>query len=223
MNLKSLKIGYVPNSPLLNAPGDYRRFVHYANKRNLSFEIADPYEKYDLVILSERADLSIWTKYHGGAIIYDLIDSYLAIPRTSIKGRLRGLAKFFAGQSRHLQFDHWKAVELMCRHSKAVICSTDEQRQDISKFCSNVHVILDSHSRVNRTVKHNYVSNKPFRLVWEGQPHTLNSLFVIQSTLEKISAIHPIELYLLTDREYFRYLGRYCRPTPHRTPNRYRM
>lgn len=211
MYLRSLRIGYVPNSPLLDAPGDRRRFVHYAKMRSLQFEIADPTQKYDVVILSECADLSVWSKYKGGALVYDLIDSYLAIPRTDIKGCFRGLAKFLTRQSRYPQFDHWKAIELMCRHSSAVICSTNEQKRDISRFCANVHVILDSHIGVTRSIKRNYAPNRPFRLVWEGLPYTLGSIKVIQRVLEKISARHSIELYLLTDLEYFSFLGQYGR------------
>jgi len=209
INLSSLRIGYAPNSPLLDAPGDRRRFVQYANIKKIQFEIADPKKKYDVVILSECADLSVWSRYHGCVIIYDLIDSYLAIPRTNIKGLFRGLAKFITKQSRFLQLDHWRAIELMCQRSSAVICSTDEQKQDISRFCTNVHVILDSHAKVTTTNKQTYASSKPFRLVWEGLPHTLDSLFVIKRALEKISSQYPLEIYILTDIEYFRFLGKY--------------
>ena len=211
MELGSLRIGYLPNSLSLDAPGDRRRFVHYAKMRSLQFEIADPAKKYDIVILSERADLSVWSRYHGGVLVYDLIDSYLAIPRTDVKGCLRGLAKYATRQSRYPHFNHWKAIELMCRHSSAVICSTDEQKRDISRFCANVHVILDSHNGVTRTIKRQYEPNRPFRLVWEGLPQTLGSLKVIQRVLARISARYPIELYLLTDLEYFSFLGRYGR------------
>ena len=215
--ISDLRIGYVPNSPHLSAPGDRRRFVNYVNIKKIKYEIADPEKKYDAVVVSERADLSVWSRYQGGALIYDFIDSYLAIPRTDIKGIFRGLAKFITKQSRYLQLDHWRAIELMCQRSSAVICSTDEQKQDISRFCTNVHVILDSHSKETTTKKQIYSSSKPFRLVWEGLPHTLDSLFVIKRALEKMSSHYPIELYLLTDLEYFRYLGKYGRTKTIRT------
>jgi glycosyltransferase involved in cell wall biosynthesis len=209
--VSSLNIGYVPNSSYLNAPGDIRRFVHYANSKKIKFEIADPEKKYDVVVVSERADLSVWSRYQDGALIYDFIDSYLAIPRTNIKGILRGLAKFVTNQSRYLQLDHWKAIELMCQRSNAVICTTEEQKKDINRFCTNVHVILDSHANVTTTNKQTYESSKPFRLVWEGLPHTLDSLMVIKRALKKISTQYPIELYILTDTEYYRFLGMYGR------------
>jgi hypothetical protein len=70
-------------------------------KRKLNFEIADPERSYDVVVLSERADVSVWGAYRKGKLVYDLIDSYLAIPEIT-SGRLRGLAKFVSRQSRYL-------------------------------------------------------------------------------------------------------------------------
>ena len=45
MNLKDLRIGYVPVSINLQSPGDRRRFAYYAASRDLNFEIADPEQK----------------------------------------------------------------------------------------------------------------------------------------------------------------------------------
>lgn len=209
MERNSLRIGYVPYSPMLNAPGDRRRFVYYARKRNLQFEIAQPEKDYDVVVLSERADISVWGRYKKGKIVYDLIDSYLAIPKDDIRGRLRGLAKFISRQSRYPELDHWRAIEKMCRICSAVVCSTEEQKRDIALFCTNVHIILDVHSSITRTVKRDYVAGRPFRLVWEGVPQTMGSLELIRPVLERLRRRHPIELHLITDLEYYRYLGRY--------------
>ena len=114
-------------------------------------------------------------------------------------------------QSRYLQLDHWKAIEAMCRRADAVVCTTEEQKRDISRFCSNVHIILDAHSVVIRTVKRDYAANQPFRLVWEGMPQTLGSLKLIQPVLEKLQQRYQIELHLVTDLKYYRYLSRYGR------------
>ncbi len=208
-NLQQLRIGYVPITPTLDTPGDRRRFAYYARKRNLRFEIADPAKDYDVVILSARADISVWSQYRQGKLVYDLIDSYLAIPRTNIKGCLRGLAKFVSRQSRYLQLNHWKAIEGMCRRADAVICSTIEQQRDMSPFCPNVHIILDVHSHVSTTIKRNFSANRPFRLVWEGLPQTLGSLELLRPVLDDLRRRYPVELHLVTDLEYFRYLGRY--------------
>jgi len=211
MDAPSARIGYVPISPALGAPGDRRRFVYYARKRNLRFEIADPSQSYDLVVLSQLADLSVWSRYPRGKLVYDLIDSYLAIPRTDLKGCLRGLAKFVSRQSRYPQLDHWRAIAKMCRRADAVVCATEEQRHDISRFCANVHLILDVQTSVTRTTKQDYAAHRPFRLVWEGLPQTLGSLERIRPVLEQLQREHPIELHLVTDRLYHRFLGRYGR------------
>ncbi len=206
-----MRIGYAPISHSLDSPGDRRRFIHYANKRSLRYEIADPLKKYDLVVITQNADLSIWSQYDRDTtkIVYDLIDSYLAIPKTNIKGWLRGLAKYFSGRSRRLQINHWKAISGMCSRADAVVCSTKEQQAEITRFCSNVHIVLDSHTSVARKIKTNYRSHRPFRLVWEGLPHTLGGLKVLVRVLETLREHYPVELHLVTDSFYKRFLGKY--------------
>ena len=207
--MQQVRIGYVPFSDDLDQPGDKRRFVYYARKRNLQFEIADPKKDYEIVILTERADISVWSRYTKAKIIYDLIDSYLAIPRSDGKGLLRGLFKFLSGQSRYLQLNHWNAIGNMCRRADAVICSTYEQKNHIAKFCSNIHIILDAHMGVATTIKHNYTSKRPFRLVWEGLPQNLGALKLVCAALIELNKIRPIEIHVITDRVFPRYLGKY--------------
>jgi glycosyltransferase involved in cell wall biosynthesis len=209
LSLRDLRIGYVPYDDTLRLPGDSRRFVYYAEKRGLEFEIADPKKEYDLVVLSGRTDISVWNHYPKAKLVYDLIDSYLAIPRSDVKGCLRGLFKFVSRQSRYLQLNYWKAIGAMCARADAVVCSTHEQRADIMRYCANVHVILDAHMGVTRSTKTNYGVHTPFKLVWEGLPHTLDSLTLIQPALERLCQKYPIELHVITDREHYRYLSQF--------------
>jgi hypothetical protein len=209
--LKDLRVGFVPYSPSLQMPGDRRRFASYAQQRGIRFELADPRERYDVVVLSERADISVWCDYAKGKIVYDLIDSYLAIPRSDLKGQLRGLAKFITRQHRRPRLNHWRAIEAMCRRADAVVCTTAEQKCDIEKFCSNVRIILDNHSAVTRRVKTDYRVGKVFQLVWEGLPATLDSLWLIRDALHAFGRQHAFALQVVTDPFYYRYLGRYGR------------
>lgn len=206
---KRPRIGYVPTSNSLQRPGDRRRFAHYAKKRNLEFEIADPDKSYDLVVVTQMADLSVWSRYDRGRIVYDAIDSYLAIPKTDPKGLLRGLAKFIAGHSRHLQLNFWKAIGDMCARADAVICSTEEQRRDIGRFSSNIHLILDIHTGVAQRTKRDFTLHRPIRLVWEGVPQTLPSLTQIRPAFERLRNTHPVELHVVTDPKFYRYLQAY--------------
>ncbi|HOD12733.1 MAG TPA: hypothetical protein PKO44_06530 [Candidatus Omnitrophota bacterium] len=206
-----LRIGYVPYSVYLSRPGDRRRFCYYANKRNIKFEIADPFKDYDIVVVTQKGDLGVWSNYRKGKakIVYDFIDSYLAIPRYDLKGILRGLAKVVAGENRYLKLNYWKAIEQMCQRSDAVICSTEEQKQDISKFCKNVHIVLDFHSSVVQEVKQDYSCRDIFNFVWEGLPCNIRSFYEINDVLMKLSEKKKVALHIVTDLEYYKYAGRY--------------
>src|SRR4051812_18942542 len=97
--LAGLRVAYAPNSPSLDQPGDRRRFPYYARHRGIDFELADLAQDYDVVVLSERADIVGWARHGGRArLAYDLIDAYLAGPATDWKSRGRGLAKYAVGE-----------------------------------------------------------------------------------------------------------------------------
>src|ERR1700677_3557174 len=186
------RIGYAPFSSKLTHPGDRRRFLAYARARDLPFEIARPDERYDIVVLSELADISVWPEYRHGKIIYDSIDSYLAIPRTDIKQMLRGVAWFASGRHHRLSLNFPAAIERMCHRADAVICTTEAQKQQIAPFCSNVHIILDIHDHAVRNVKSDYRASVPFNLVWEGLPSNVPYLKIIRPVLRELSRRRPI-------------------------------
>ena len=205
------RIGYAPYSAGLEKPGDRRRFVAYARARKLPFELARPEERYDLVVLSELADISVWRDYPHGKIIYDLIDSYLAIPRSNVKQWLRGFAWFAIGRHRHLLMDHWAAIQDMCRRADAVVCCTEEQRRDVGRYCPNVHIVLDIHDTVVHNVKQDYRCGKPFNLVWEGLPSNIPQLKQIREVLRALGQRRPLVLNLVTDPDQPRLLGSFGR------------
>jgi len=211
VDLTMLKIGYVPLTKTLDAPGDKRRFCFYAKQRGLNFEIADPSKRYDLVILSQSADLSVWSDYDVGGVklVYDFIDSYLAVPRNEIKGRLRGLAKYLSGGSKYLRLNQWKSIESMCQRADAVICSTEEQALDISPLCANVHQILDVHSSIQSHTKSNYQLDKVFNIVWEGQASNAYQFKALSSVFTELQKKYEIALHFVTDLTYKQFLGKY--------------
>ncbi len=205
-----MKIGYVPyNSDFVSHPGDYRRFCWYAKNKNIDFELANFDTKYDLVVLTQAADITLWKNYKHGKIIYDLIDSYLLIPKTNIKGVFRGLAKTLSGQYSEITFNNWKAVIKMCRRSDAVVCTTIEQRDEILSYSSNVETILDSHNDFIHDVKTNYKIGNVIRLVWEGLPDNIFQLEILKEPLAKLSRKYNIELHVVTDKVGSKYLGKY--------------
>jgi hypothetical protein len=195
----AVRIGYSPLSANFEAPGDRRRFVAYARARNLPFEVADPNERYDVVVLTEAADISVWPDYRHGKIVYDLIDSYLSVSRTSPSQLLRGSAWYLLGKHRRLRFDYLNSIRAMCHRADAVICSTQEQQYAIRPMCDNVHIILDDHSMVVRNVKKAYSAGKPLRLVWEGLPSNLSQLAEIGPVIRPLLGDRSVELHVVTD------------------------
>lgn len=213
MNLSGLRIGYVPSTPSFTAPSDRRRFVHYARRRDLTFEIASLSGTYDIVVLTQRADISAWRGYPRGRtkIIYDAIDSYLAIPSSDVKQALRGLVKYANRQNRFLELSYRKSIEQMCRRADAVICSTEEQRQLIQPFCGNVQLILDFQVNDAIAVKTDYARNETFNFVWEGLASSGIPTTLLREILEPISHQNKIALHLITDLVYYRYSDLYVK------------
>jgi hypothetical protein len=208
-DLQRLRIGYVPCSPSFQAPGDRRRFCYYASKRNLRFELARPAGTYDVVILTQAADISMWVRHprKRSRIVFDFIDSYLSIPGCDVKGLFRGLAKFAVGQNRRLLLNYRVGLERMCRRADAVICSTPDQRQNILPFCPNVYPILDFHGSVTGAPKLDYATGGVFHFVWEGLPRSLSHLLEIKGALQELQKTRHFAIHAITDLEYGRYLN----------------
>jgi hypothetical protein len=202
------RIGYVPLSSDLTRPGDGRRFVGYAQRRNLRLELAVPDEVYDVVVLSQSADITVWADYPHGKVVYDLVDSYLAIPRSDVKQLLRGPAKYLVGQFKRFRLDYKRAVQDMCRRSDVVICTTEEQKQDILPYCADVHIALDFHSSVVRQYKTDYRCNTPIRIVWEGLGVNMPQVSLIKDVLRSLDSSTDLSLVLVTDLEYYRWLNK---------------
>lgn len=205
------RIGYVPYGATFSAPADRRRFVGYARARKLPFEVASPDERYDLVVLCEQADITAWARYPQGKIVYDLISSFLAIPRSSLRQQLRGTVNYLLGRSRHYEPDQWAAIQGMCRRADAVVCTTEEQRQDILPYSSSVHVILDLQGSVVKEVKRDYCCGAEANLVWEGLPSNIPQLRQVRDVLLEVARRRPVVLNLVTDPDQPRFLSRFGR------------
>lgn len=198
---QSLRIGYAPFSNNFVHPADRRRFAGYARARGLNIEVAKPDERYDLVVVSEIADIPRWADYRGGKVVFDFIDSYLAIPRSDPRQLLRGIVWYANGRHSKLRFDFKGAFQTMCARADAVVCTTAEQKTDIGALCPNVHIILDIHDYVLRERKRDYAAGSPFKLVWEGLPSNIPQIGAIASVLREISKRAPLELHIVTDMD----------------------
>ena len=194
-------------------PGDRRRFPFFAASRGLEFEIAEARRTYDVVVVSSRADIGEWARYSapGTRIVFDLVDSYLALPRRGWRQLARGAVKFVTRETRRLHLDYRRAIERMCERADAVVCSTREQAQDIRPFCPNTHVILDSQEEFAALRKTDYQAASPFKLVWEGMGENVNWFGEITEVLREVDGKRPLALHLITDPQHFHFAGRFGR------------
>lgn len=211
MNLAGARIGYVPYRADCQAPGDRRRFAGWARKRGVAFEVADPGRRYDLVVVSNAADITLWARQprNGTRIVYDLIDSYLSLPRTSLKALLRGPAKSLTREFRYPTLSYWAALAAMCRRADVVVCTTPEQQRDALAYCEQSPVILDLQGDDVRASKHEYAPHTPFALVWEGLPVNLTTLAAIAPVVRRLARRQPVRLNVVTDPEFFVYMRRF--------------
>jgi hypothetical protein len=210
--LAGLRVGYSPYTPTLTHPGDRRRFVFYARQRGIEFELADPSREYDVVVLSERADIVTWARRGPETrIVYDLIDGYLGIAPTDWKARGRGLAKFLVRETRRPALDYRAAIERMCRRADCVVCTSPLQRDDIGGLSDNVQVILDAHFDLVSDVKQSYTAVDGPNLVWEGLPENVGSLTPVASALRQTQSADTAVAHLVTDLWFHRYLSRVWR------------
>jgi glycosyltransferase involved in cell wall biosynthesis len=218
-----MRIGYAPYDPSLTRPADRRRFPYYAERRGLEFELADPGQTYDVVVVTPRADLNFWSRYRPktSKVIFDIVDAYLAIPRTNAKSILRGPAKFAAGEARHPFFSWRRSLESMLKRADAVTCATPEQAAEINPLCVNVHAILDFHSRLIRQTKQDYRAESPFELVWEGLGENVRWFGRIERALAEVDRSNPLILHLITAPEYMAFMQRFWRRRTSRTAARH--
>ena len=208
-----LSIGYAPYTSDFSSSGDRRRFVYYANSREIDFEIAKPENEYDIVFVTHGADITVWSKYDKSkaVIVYELVDSYLATPVLSFYGLFRGLAKYLSGKHKYCQLNEKKSIESMCRRADIVICSTQEQQNYIRRHCDDVRIILDVKSEYHnhRMTLQSELKNNELNIAWEGVPHNIKSFTVIRDALSILSKQYKINLHLITALKYKKYMNKY--------------
>ena len=212
VDIKNLKVGLAPSQKFPATIREKRGFRFYAKQKKIAFEIANPNKEYDLIFVSSGADLSVWSQYqkNGTKIVYELVDSYFAIPEYSIKNLLRGLAKYLTGQHKYLLFSQRKTYEAMCKRADAIICCTREQKKYLQTFCPNTHIILDSKHMFKR-VKKSYDIKKEVNIVWEGLPYNIKSFSVIKNALSVLNKRYKVNLHMITSLEYGKFMGKYIK------------
>jgi len=142
--------------------------------------------------------------------VYDLVDRYLA-PGQGWKGVIRGPGKFLTRELSGLVPSYRRAIREMCRRADAVVCTTEEQAEDIRPYCSEVHVIQDIQDELVTSRKTEYERVGPLNLVWHGVPENVAAFDQLAYGLTTLSSRIGITLRLITRAEYYRLGERFLR------------
>ncbi len=211
MRLAQARIGYAGYSKDFRGPGDRRRFAAYAAARDIGFERADLGAQYDLAIVTHNGDVAGWTarKHREGErlkFVFELADAYFT--QTGLLRRhLKGVARYAIGIDSRLSVDFMQTLIRACEVADAVICSTEEQRETIRQYNSNVFNSFDYFGSELGPPKRNFGRSGKLRIVWEGQSTTVPNLQVIREPLNDLK--NKIELHVVTDPLIHRYFGRF--------------
>jgi hypothetical protein len=213
MIASSLRVGYTPNSAGLDHPADRRRFPLWAERRGIKWEVAQIGRPYDVLVVTPRADIDVCLQRSTRAtkLVFDLVDSYLDVPKWTPKQLGRGPAKYLAGESSTPFYSYGRALERMIQAADAVTCASVEQAERIHRLNRNVHPILDIQTKLVRAVKTTYDADKPFMLVWEGLGTNAKWFRGIAEALAEVARSEDVALNLITSWEYHEYVQRFRR------------
>lgn len=211
MRLGDARIGYAGYSRDFSAPGDRRRFAAYARIKGVPIEYAELNQDYDLAYVTYSSDLPGWIarrRREGDRLklVLELVDAYFA--ETGLARRLlKGSGRFALGTDSRFSPDLRRTLFSACKVADAVICSTVEQQEFISRFNPNVFVSFDYFEDELGHPKADYSRSGKLRIVWEGQSTTLPNLQVIREPLNDLK--DKVELHVVTDPIIHRFFGRF--------------
>ncbi len=199
----NLKIGYVPYSSDLTQPADRRRFPHFAERKKIVYEIADPKKNYDVIILPAPSNLTKWLLYKrknpSTIFIFEMVDS-LIFPTDIFSKFFKGVGRFLLRKDSLVYFNYRKLIIKWIKIADVVICSSTEIKTSISKWNENVFVSLDYLEDEYRSLKNNFEINGNMKLVWEGQGSVLPHFLHFKNLFEQINSF--CELHVITSERY---------------------
>lgn len=192
-----MNIGYATAKADLGHPAFRRRFGYYLKSREKKWEVADIRKSYDLVIVHHSADLPAWQSYGRGKVIFDYNDDYLGVDMGSPKARLRGSAKYLSGQWSKWYLDFKDGYIAMMRRADAIVCCTQKQFEDATRYCKNIVTIPDMQSDGGWSPKADYTRGGAINLVWEGLP-SFEGIAKISRVLKDVHAETGSAFHVIT-------------------------
>ena len=203
MSFTNWQIGYVPYSPDLSHPADRRRFPYFAKKNNVSFEIANPLTKYDVILLHGQANLSKWLIYKKEhpktKFIFEMNDSTI-FSSDLFRSLFKGPGRFLLSREKLFYFNYKTPVKKWLSIADVVICSSEDVKKSIQSFNQKIIVCLDYLQSEYRFLKKDFAIGEKLKLVWEGRGDVLPHLLYFKEYFKEVSPF--CELHIITSENY---------------------
>jgi hypothetical protein len=206
-------VGYVAYSKDLEHPADRRRLAAWANASGIELKTQDPIDS-DVLVLSNSANFAYWLRKSKQPVILDLVDGYIGEQPRLIKDIARNVVRTFRGTSSLRWITYTKHLRWACEHSHSIIVASPEQREELLKYNSNISVILDDHSELDKSELIETSELKKFdssqienRIFWEGFGYTLKHFEKIAAELDSFLVERDYRMSLVTVEEFPRWGG----------------
>lgn len=191
----------------MSHPADRRRLITWAELRGHEI-ITDLSERVDVICLSGRADFGKIPQYlERVPVIIDLVDGYLN-DAGLVSDYARGVGKVVLGQISGAPQRYRTILSRAISQASATICASVEQKDPISSFTKNCHVILDFHEEFP-FLPFSELKDKRGHLLWEGQAFTASGLKKLSQVFTHLIKQEGISLSAVTDISSPRYFGHY--------------
>ena len=204
--MKQKTIGYFPHSNNLSHPADRRRLVFWAANSNIKINTFN-LKSESVVVVSNAANFAKWMKNGNQIVILDLVDGYLGENPSFVVDLLRNIVKSLNGTSSIKWITYSRHLKFACRNANGVIVASYEQKLEVQKYCSNVHVILDNHDEVFQEVLNSNSKNSKNSIFWEGFPYTFKHFRVLNKQLDPVLIEHDYELTLVSKKKFKKWGG----------------
>ncbi len=203
MDLTRIKIGYVPYLNDITQPANRRRFLYFAKRKNVPFEIADPQKNYDILLVTAQGNLSEWLiykkKHPDTKIIFEMTDSVI-FSADIFRTLFKGVGRYLLKREKSLYLNYKTPVRKWLKLADVVICSSNEVSKKISQLNRNIIISLDYLESEYRFLKKEYHVGEKLKLVWEGLGVSLHHLLSFKEVFKKINPF--CELHIITSKEF---------------------
>ena len=187
-NLNQINICYLPYDLSLKAPGDRRRFIHYAKFKKIQYKTKIRNHNYELIYVTYGQNFSKIFEFIKDnpktKIIFEMVDANLSEGKWS--SFQKGIGRFLLGKESKVYLDYKKPLKQLIKKSDAIVCGSKSQLKELKKYNKKIFITLDFLDDEVRFKKRNWLFDKKkiIRLFWEGMIYNLKHLIMLNDIIK---------------------------------------